>query len=158
MKTGAMIGLSLAVLAALQGASAAPREEAGVAVPAAEIVAARRAAMMMSGATFGALRAQANAENLKRAGFPARGLNAWAKAIPGMFPPGTEIPPTEALPVVWTDRAGFETAAQTLAIATSAVSQAVAANDKTAYAAALDQVGKACSGCHDKYRKAEDKH
>lgn len=157
MKTAAAIAIGVGVLAALYGAHAAPKKEAGVAMAPGGIVEARRAAMMMSAATFGALKAQANAEDLKRAAFPANGLNAWAKAIPAMFPAGTNVAPTEALPALWSDRAGFEAAARDFAAATGALAKAAAANDKPAYAAALDQVGKGCSGCHDKYRKPEEK-
>lgn len=155
MKAGAVIGLGLAVFAMVQSADAATKK--GVTLGPEEIVAARRAAMMMSAATFGSLRAQANAEDLKRAGFPAHGLNEWAKAIPSMFPAGTDTAPTEALPAVWSDRAGFEMAAQSMAAATASLGQAAAVNDKAAYATALDQIGKACSGCHDKYRKEQEK-
>jgi cytochrome c556 len=156
MKTGVAIGLAVAAFAAMQGADAAPKK--GVLLAPEDIVSARHAAMMMSSSAFGALKAQANAEDLKRANFPAHALAHWAKAIPAMFPQGTDIPPTDALPAVWSDRAGYDAAAKSFVTATDAVTQAVAANDKTAYAAALDQVGKACSACHDKYRKAEEKH
>lgn len=157
MKRVAIITAGVAVLALVQDAGAAPRLASGVTMPAQDVVQARRAAMMMSGSALGTLKAQANAEDLKRAGFPARALNAWAKAIPGMFPPDTNVAPTEALPAVWTDRAGFEAAAQSFAAATDAAGKAAAANDKAAYTAGLDQVGKACSACHDKYRKPDEK-
>jgi cytochrome c556 len=155
MKSRTIIGIAIGVFAAFQSASAA--SEKSVPMPAAQLVEARHAAMMMSGAALGALKAQANAEDLKRAGFPAHGLNAWAKAIPGMFPPGTDLPSSHALPAVWTDRPGFEAAAQAFVTATAALGPAIAANDKAAYTAALDRVGKACSACHDKYRKPDEK-
>lgn len=156
MKTGLAIGLAFAAFAVIQSADAASNK--GVSIAPGEIVGARHAAMMMSSSAFGALKAQANADDLKRANFPAHALAGWAKAIPAMFPEGTNIPPSMALPAVWSDRAGFNAAAQGFVMATTAVSQAVAANDKAAYAAALDQVGKACSACHDKYRKPDEKH
>jgi len=156
MKSVAAIGLAIAAFAVIQGADAAPKK--GVAIAPEEIVGARHAAMMMSSSAFGALKAQANADDLKRANFPAHALAGWAKAIPAMFPAGTDIPPSDALPAVWSDRAGFDAASRDFATATAAVTQAVAANDKAAYTAALDQVGKACSACHDKYRKADEKH
>lgn len=157
MRTLAAIGLGAAMLMALGSAGAAPKRESGVSMPPGKIVEARRAGMMLSGAAFGSLRAQANAEDLKRAAFPARGLGAWAKAIPGMFPAGTNVPPTEALPAVWSDRNGFEAAAGELAAAADSAAQAAGANDKAAFAAAVERIGKACSGCHDKYRKPEER-
>lgn len=158
MKTGAAIGIGVAVLAALYAASAGAKRQGAVALPPQQVVEARHAAMMMSAATLGTLKAQTNAADLKRAVFPAQGLNAWAKAIPGMFPPGTNVPPTEALPALWTDRAGFDAAAKDFASATDAVVEAAAANDKAAYAAALDRVDESCKSCHDKYRKMEERH
>ena len=158
MKRVVIIGAAVAVLALVQAAGAAPKRAATVKVPPLAIVEGRHAAMMMSSSAFGAMRAQANADDLKRAVRPAQALNLWAKAIPGMFTAGTNVPPTDALPAVWTDRAGFDAAAQTYVAATAAAVQAATANDKTAFAAALDQVGKSCSACHDKYRKAEEKH
>lgn len=149
--------LGAAALAGMLGASvdAAPKA-AGVMTPE-QVVAARRAAMMMSGATFGMVRAQADAEDLKRARFPARGLAQWAKAIPSMFPAGTNVAGTEALPPVWADRAGFETASQALVAATERLAAAAEAGDKAAYAAAIEQTDQACSACHDKYRKEREK-
>ena len=155
MKRVAAAGLVMTLPIALQAAGAASQK--GVSMPPVQIVAVRRAAMMMSGATLGTLRAQANAEDLKRAAFPARGLAEWAKAIPSMFPAGTDVPPTEALPALWSDRAGFAASAQMFGDATASLAQAAAANDKAAYAAALERVGKGCSGCHDKYRKEQQR-
>ncbi|MBA2918933.1 hypothetical protein GON01_13605 [Sphingomonas sp. MAH-20] len=155
MKAGAVIGIAIGIFAAFGTARAAPR--GGLSVPADQVVAARRAAMAMSGVTLAALKAQAGAEDLKRAGFPARGLDAWAKALPGMFPPGSDMTSSEALPAVWADRAGFDAAARSFVTATAALAPAISANDKAAYTAALDQVDKTCSACHDKYRKPREK-
>lgn len=153
----AAIALGAGAIALVQGVHAAPKKSAGVSIPAEQIVAARRAAMVMSAATSGSLKALANGDDLKRASFPARGLHDWAKAIPSMFPAGTDVAPSETLPAAWSDRAGFEAAARSFAEATDSLGKAAAANDKVAYAAALDQVNKGCSGCHDKYRKPQEK-
>jgi cytochrome c556 len=77
----------------------------------------------------------------------------WARAVPSLFPPGTEKGHnTKALPTVWSDRAGFEKAAANLATAGEALSKAAADNDAAAFAVAFQNTGKACGGCHHDFR------
>jgi cytochrome c556 len=77
----------------------------------------------------------------------------WARAVPSLFPPGTEKGHnTKALPTVWSDRAGFEKAAASLATAGEALSKAAADNDAAAFAVAFQNTGKACGGCHHDFR------
>jgi cytochrome c556 len=77
----------------------------------------------------------------------------WAKAVPSLFPPGTEKGhDTKALPTVWSDRAGFEKAAMNLQVAGEALSKAAEANDPAAFAVAFQNTGKACGGCHHDFR------
>ncbi|HEX8584627.1 MAG TPA: cytochrome c [Allosphingosinicella sp.] len=124
----------------------------------AETVAARQAAFNLTAATFGAMRAAAESgADLKPLTFGARGLNRWATAIPGMFPPGTDLPASRALPAVWSDRTGFEARAAGFQAATAQLLAAASANDKPAFAAAVKATGAACGACHTTYR-AEDAH
>ena len=77
----------------------------------------------------------------------------WARAVPTLFPPGTEKGHnTKALPTIWSDRAGFEKAAANLASAGEALSKAAEANDAAAFAVAFQNTGKACGGCHHDFR------
>lgn len=146
---GAMLGMSMASEAA---------SPAAVTITPDQAVAQRQAAFRMSAITFGALKGIADSDgDLKRAGFPASGLAAWAKALPGAFPAGSNVAPTEALPLVWSDRAGFETAAAAYQSATAKLAAAAQAGDMAAFKAAVEETGKSCGGCHDKYRKPKPK-
>src|SRR4051812_13341754 len=52
-------------------------------------------------------------------------IAAWGRAIPGLFAPGTDRGhTTRALPVIWSDRSGFEKAASNLTEAAQALSKA----------------------------------
>jgi cytochrome c556 len=105
-----------------------------------EVVAARQAAFNLTAATFGGLRgAVESGGEVKPLAFGARGLNRWANALPGMFPAGTQLPESRALPAVWSDRAGFE----------------AQAGDKTAFGNAYKEVGGTCGSCHATYRRDE---
>lgn len=112
MRTG-MIAMGLAAMV-LAGAAAA-RETATPAVPAvaagdaAQVIAGRRAAFLMSGALMGQIKGAIDrGDEVGKVGFAVRSIAAWAKALPGMFPAGSDAAPSEALPNVWSDRAGFE--------------------------------------------------
>lgn len=74
------------------------------------------------------------------------------------FPEGSDHPPSEALPAIWLDGAGFEAAA---AVLRSESMKLIAifengADEKEALTQ-LTRVGKACGDCHDRFRKPEDK-
>ncbi len=62
------------------------------------------------------------------------------------------MPATKALPLIWTDPAGFANAAANLGAAADKLAAAAKADDKAAFADALMGVGQACGACHNKYR------
>ena len=80
---------------------------------------------------------------------------ALAEAIPSRFPAGTaDGDPgvkTRALPKIWSDSAGFKTAADGLVSALKAVDAKLAAKDP-AVEAAFNDARKACGTCHETYR------
>ena len=83
----------------------------------------------------------------------ANGLVTWGKAIPGMFPDGTqEGHGTHALPAVWSDRAGFEKAAANFVAQAEKLKALAAANDKDGFAAQYKETTQACGACHRGYR------
>jgi cytochrome c556 len=129
---------------------------AGVAVAHAEldIIGIRRAGMSLQSSTLGAVnlgfKAGVEAKSFAGAG---SAMSAWAKQIPGLFPPGSDKGgETKALPEVWSDSAGFTKDAVAFGVAADKLTAAAKADDKVAFEAALKDVGAACGACHKGYR------
>lgn len=74
------------------------------------------------------------------------------KAFVGMFPAGSNVGDTKALPTIWSDMAGFQAASKATETAAGALAEAGKSGDLTRVAAAFGEVGKSCGTCHDKYR------
>lgn len=62
---------------------------------------------------------------------------------------------TRALPVIWSDRAGFRRAGALLLVATRHFDAAAQSGDLARIRAAMPEVGHACSNCHDTFRAPE---
>ncbi|MGH6616472.1 c-type cytochrome [Sphingomonas sp.] len=164
--TIAIFGATL-VLAATTGANAGgqtapaastPPAAASVPVDPGAIVAGRKAAFLLSAASFGGMKAVIDSGgDVAGQAFAARSLANWAKALPAMFPPGSNVAPTEALPNVWTDRAGFDAKAAAYAEAAGKLAALAKAGDKPGFAAQWGEVRKTCGGCHEVYRKEDKK-
>ncbi|WP_169798342.1 c-type cytochrome [Sphingomonas soli] len=148
--------LALAGAALLFGSAMASARGDNAVAPDAkdEVIAGRKAAFLMSAGIFGGLKAAVDrGDDVKTLAFPTRGLARWAAALPGMFPAGSTSDASEALPVIWTDRAGFEARAAAYAEATAKLADLARAGDKAGFAAQLGVVNGTCAGCHDTYRK-----
>jgi cytochrome c556 len=118
-----------------------------------QIVAARQSAYAMSAGNFVQLKAQADAgADVRTLGFPARTLARWARTLPSMFPAGTNLPNSKALPTVWSDRAGFEARAAAYAAAATALAEAAQSGDRAVFLTRWAAVRQTCSDCHDTYR------
>jgi cytochrome c556 len=86
-------------------------------------------------------------------------IDAAAHELPTWFPAGSGQPAiakSEALPLVWTDAAGFAVKAKALETAAGQLSAVAQAGDAAGVPAAFKAVGAACKGCHETY-KAKDK-
>ena len=120
-----------------------------------QIVAARQSAYALSAANFVQMKAQAEAGvDVHTLAFPARSLARWARTLPTMFPAGTNLPSSKALPPVWSDRAGFESRAAAYAAAATALAEAAQSGDRAAFLTRWAAVRQTCSDCHDTYRAA----
>src|SRR6202046_4914276 len=80
-----------------------------------DAIAARQASLDMSSITFRSMGdAMKAGREAKSQGYPAMVLAKWAKALPRMFPSGTGQGQTsatsQALPLIWRDRANFDAA------------------------------------------------
>lgn len=86
----------------------------------------------------------------------AEGLANAAAELKHLFPAGSNVGESEALPVIWSEPEKFAEAIQATVDATAAFEDAVASDDKEAIAAAFRNVGMSCRGCHDNFRKSDD--
>lgn len=85
----------------------------------------------------------------------ARGINEMSKLIPDLFPPGTsnaDVADSRALPKIWEDRAKFDAAAKELEVQSAKLITAAEGGDAGAIGAQLQNLGKACGGCHKPFR------
>jgi cytochrome c556 len=85
-------------------------------------------------------------------GAHAEALANTARELKHIFPAGSDVDDSEALPVIWEQPEEFQKAIDKVEKATAAFSEAVASGDKAAIGAAFRDVGAACKGCHDRFR------
>lgn len=144
-----LMGLSLA-----GGAGLAFAQGAMVSVPADAIIAARQAAFDLQAGNVVGMKADIDAGNdVKGFKDAANALSAWGRSIPAMFPDGTQNGhDTHALPAVWTDRAGFQKAAETFWTQADKLATLAGDNDKPGFAAQYTLTTQACGACHKNYR------
>jgi cytochrome c556 len=80
-----------------------------------------------------------------------------AKTIPELFPKGTAMGEagveTDAKPEIWKDWNKFTAAASNLEAQATKMAEVAAGGDIAAIGAQLGEVGKACGGCHEPFRK-----
>jgi cytochrome c556 len=130
----------------------------GSGVSATDVIIARQASLDMSSITFRSmLDAMKAGREAKSQGYPAAALTKWAKALPRMFPPGsgkgeTSVS-TQALFLIWRDRAGFDRAAANYVAATARLAALAAANDTPEFSRQLEEVDRACGSCHARYKE-----
>ena len=86
----------------------------------------------------------------------AQGINAMSKLLPGIFPEGTsqlESANTRARPEIWDDFSKFEAAAKALEVESAKMIEVAASGDLGAIGGQLQNMGKACGGCHKPFRQ-----
>lgn len=80
-----------------------------------------------------------------------------AKIIPEVFPKGTTGEEagveSEAKPEIWAEWDKFAAAAKALEAQAGKLAEVASGGDVAAIGAQLGEVGKACGGCHDPFRK-----
>ncbi len=90
----------------------------------------------------------------------ARAMADAAKIIPELFPKGTvegdagvEGVENEAKAEIWKEWDKFTAAATTLEVQATKLAEVAGGGDVAAIGAQLGEVGKACGGCHEPFRK-----
>lgn len=121
-----------------------------------QIVAARQSAYALSAGSFVAMKAAAEGgADTHLLVLPARTLARWARTLPSMFPEGTNLSSSKALPAVWSDRAGFEARAAAYAAAAQALAEAAQGGDRAVFLQRWGEVRTTCGACHDAYRASD---
>lgn len=86
----------------------------------------------------------------------AEALAAGGDQVGKLFPPGSGVGKTEALPLIWQEPDKFQKATERVKAATAQLRDAIKSGDKAAIGNAFKPVGDACKGCHDRYREEEE--
>jgi len=142
--------LVLAVAGAL--AAGAMVGGATIAMAQADVVKERQENRKQAGAAMRAVKAIIDAKGPTAGAVEqAAKLKTLEAAFIKMFPPGSDKD-SKALPVVWTDWAGFQAASKASDAAYDKLAAAAGSGDQAALAAAFADVGKTCGACHDKFR------
>lgn len=87
-------------------------------------------------------------------------INDLAPKVAGWFPAGSGpdvVPKTEALPAIWEKPAEFSAAAQKFVDEAALFNRTAMATDGPALAAGAKALGGACKGCHEQFRKPDDR-
>ncbi len=94
-----------------------------------------------------------------------RHLSSHAQAIANLgaelhsiFPEGSNVEDSEALPIIWEEPEKFAEAVARAEKAMAAMGAAVSDSDVEAVGRAFRNLGEACKGCHDRYRKEHHHH
>lgn len=86
----------------------------------------------------------------------AQGLENGASELATLFPAGSKVEDSDALPVIWEKPEEFNAAIEKLIAATQKFTTAAESGNKEAIAAAFRDVGGSCRGCHDTFRVPQD--
>jgi len=84
-----------------------------------------------------------------------RDVRARARALPGWFPKGSGLGSggeTKAKPEIWTNAAGFRTAAQSFAVEATRLETLVRQGNMSDVADQVKIVGRTCATCHATFR------
>lgn len=86
----------------------------------------------------------------------AAGLANGVSEIERLFPSGSNVEGSDALPIIWEQPEQFAAAIEKAVAATSKFVEATESGDKEAIAVAFRDVGGSCRGCHDTFRVPQD--
>ena len=110
---------------------------AGTALAQGDVIAQRRAGLKRMGGHMEAMKAAVESGgDVRPMATRVDDMITWYRAMPAMFPPGSDRGDTKALPAIWTDRNGFETANGNLLRQLDVLKAAAAAGDSAGFATA----------------------
>ena len=127
-----------------------------VAVAQDDVVAQRQELMKSNGAQMKALAGMAKGETAFDAGKvqeAGKTLKANFEKAADMWPEGSMTDKSYAKPEIWSDMDGFKAALEKAIKASETVA---AVSDDAGLKAAMGEIGGACKGCHDKFKKPKE--
>ena len=152
-------GLSLAALAASGVCASHASHAAGKPTKGEIEVEYRQSLYTVIAGNFGPLGAMAEGKvpfDAADAKVRAQRIAFLAPMLKEAFPPDSNgVAHTAAKPEIWTNAAEFDKALQLLIDKTAALSAAAGSGDADKTKAAIQETGKACKGCHDKFKVKE---
>jgi cytochrome c556 len=86
----------------------------------------------------------------------AQGLANGTEEFDYLFPEGSNVGESEALPVIWEQPEEFADAVEKVQAASAAFVTAAESGDAERIDGAFRELGGACRGCHDRFRVAHD--
>lgn len=86
----------------------------------------------------------------------AKGMANSAKELAHLFPAGSNIGDSEALPVIWEQPEEFAAAIDKVQEAADAFVAAAESGDAERIGGAFRELGGSCRGCHDRFRVADE--
>lgn len=86
----------------------------------------------------------------------ANGLANGVSELQHLFPAGSDVEDSEALPVIWEKPEEFSAAIDKAVAAARKFAAAAESGDSEAISSAFREVGGSCRGCHDTFRVQQD--
>ncbi len=94
--------------------------------------------------------------HLDRLAFHARGMAELAEIVPHIYPEGSGVSKSEALPAIWEKPDEFKEAVSKFVEAANGMARAAETGDMSAVGPAMKSLGQSCKGCHDNFREEHD--
>lgn len=82
----------------------------------------------------------------------AAGLAGLAALTPDLFPENSQAGKTKALPLIWEEFDAFSDRLDELQIISAELAKISQGNDMREFAHTLSRLGRACKGCHDRFK------
>ena len=80
-------------------------------------------------------------------------MQIWADKMANYFPEGSDQPPSEAAPTIWSDPDGFATKISVYEQSIQALHAAALSGNRDSTIQAFGALGQSCKSCHQIYRK-----
>lgn len=84
--------------------------------------------------------------------FHANAMKNLATIVPHVFPEGSGVSDSEALPEIWEEPEDFKAAMDEFVNAANGMAEAANSGDMGQVGPAIKALGQACKGCHDSFR------